>query len=83
MTDSTQIIYVALIDEGVDVWRPVTAEHLGKAVYRIAEQPYDRATEHWEFQPGDEVVCILTASETGPMLTALRRAETGGSRGTA
>jgi len=38
-------IYVALIDESVDVWRPVRAKHIGGNVYRIVEQPYDREIE--------------------------------------
>lgn len=65
-------IYVRLIDEAVDVWRPVRAEHLRDDVYRVGEQPYDRTSERWEFEPGDEVVCGLIESADGPILAALR-----------
>jgi hypothetical protein len=46
----TRTIYVALLDEGVDVWRPVEAEELGSGRYLILGQvPED---ERWEFPPG-------------------------------
>jgi hypothetical protein len=46
-------IYVGLLDEGIDVWRPVQAEQIGPSVYRIIEQPYDREIETWQFEPGE------------------------------
>jgi hypothetical protein len=67
-------IYVALLDESVDVWRPVQAKHLHDNVYRILNQPYDRAVESWQFEPGDVVLCELFESGDGPMLTATRKA---------
>jgi hypothetical protein len=73
MKKSTEI-YVALLDEDVDVWRPVIAERLDRDVYRIVEQHYDKDTERWQFQPGDEVVCAMVASEQGPLLAAVRPA---------
>jgi hypothetical protein len=48
-------IYVALLDEDVDVWRPVQAEHVAGDLYRlIGEQPDDEA---WPFAIGDVVRC--------------------------
>ena len=32
-------IYVRLLNEGVDVWRPVRARRLGDATYEIATDP--------------------------------------------
>jgi len=48
-------IFVRLLDEVPDVWRPVSASRLGETTYQIAEQtvPED---EVWSFQPGDIVV---------------------------
>ncbi|MFC5344948.1 hypothetical protein ACETK8_02960 [Brevundimonas staleyi] len=48
-------VFVRLLDEGTDVWRPVDARRLGEATYQIADQtvPED---ETWSFQPGDIVV---------------------------
>jgi hypothetical protein len=70
----TEEIYVSLLDEGVDVWRPVRAERLGGNVYRILSQPYDREVEAWQFEPGDEVVCEMVASSEGQILAATRKA---------
>ena len=69
MTKPVQI-YVALRGEGVDVWRPVRAEHLKDNVYRIIDQSYDRAIESWEFEPGDVVLCKMIESSDGPILAA-------------
>lgn len=72
MTDE---IFVSLLDEAVDVWRPVRAKHLQGSVYRILEQPYDRNVEVWRFGPGDKVVCELIDSSDGRILAATRLAE--------
>jgi hypothetical protein len=46
---------VALLDEGVDAWRPVQAEHVSGDLYRLTgEQPDDEA---WPFAVGDVVRC--------------------------
>ena len=66
-------IYVSLLNEGVDVRRPVLAEQLGAGIYRIADQEYDREIETWEFPPGAEVVCQLVASSGGEVLAAISR----------
>jgi hypothetical protein len=74
MTKSVQI-YVALVDEGVDVWRPVQAEHLGDNLFRILDQSYDRAIESWQFEPGDVVLCEMIESSDGRILAAIRKAD--------
>lgn len=48
-------VYVALLDEGVDVWRPTFARGRGDGVFLIIDQPYDRGTERWQFEPGSFV----------------------------
>jgi len=50
-------IFVALIGEGVDVWRPVQAESLGGRLYRIATVNPDPQAERWQFVRGDVVRC--------------------------
>jgi hypothetical protein len=65
-------IYVKLTDEVVDVWRPVEAECLHGDFYKIADQPYDRETEAWEFEPGDVVLVELIKSSDGPIRAATR-----------
>lgn len=69
MTDLSQI-FVRLIDEEVDVWRPVPAERLFDNIYRITDQPYDRDSETWEFGPGEEVVVEMIASSGGQIAAA-------------
>lgn len=56
-TSSTELmtVFVRLIDEGTDVWRPVRATRLGETTYRIADDPVPE-DEAWSFQPGDIVV---------------------------
>jgi len=51
----TETIYVALIDEGTDVWRPVEAERTNDGLFRLLGEPDD--TEAWEFPPGAVVRC--------------------------
>jgi hypothetical protein len=74
MNDSTEI-FVSLLDEQVDVRRPVQAERIHNEVYKIIDQPYDREVETWQFEPGDEVVCELIDSNEGRILAAMRRAD--------
>ena len=64
----------AATDEGVEVRRPVRAERLEGDVYRIADQPYERDEESWEFEPGDAVHCEPMPSSEGAILAAPRRA---------
>src|SRR5262245_2986956 len=51
----TETIYVWLPDEGVDVFRPVTAQHVQDDLYRIIDAPPEDET--WEFKQGDTVRC--------------------------
>lgn len=72
MSGTTQI-YVALLDEGVDVWRPIEAQHLSGNTYLIVEQHYDRELESWQFEPGDTVVCEVVEASDGKILAAVER----------
>lgn len=70
----TAVIFVRLPDEPVLVWRQVRAERFTRDLYVIADQPYDRSVERWEFEPGERVVCRLVDSSDGPILAASSRA---------
>jgi hypothetical protein len=52
---SSSNIYVALVEEGLTCWRPVSATHLQEDVYRISDQIDDGET--LEFLPGETVRC--------------------------
>ena len=49
--NTSYTIYVRLLDEGVDVWRPVLAFALGDMRFEIAPADIDREIETWEFWP--------------------------------
>jgi hypothetical protein len=63
-------IYMPLLDEGTDCWRPVGATLLGAQFYRVeGEVPLD---EIWAFPPGSIVVCEKRKFQTGESgLTAI------------
>jgi len=56
MKNSTQI-YVALLDEGTEVWRPVEAVHVRDDIYRIIGLNLNPEDERWQFSSGDVVRC--------------------------
>jgi hypothetical protein len=53
--NKAQQVYVALLDEGVEVWRPADATHVREDEYVLAGPVPD--DEVWEFQPGEVVRC--------------------------
>lgn len=62
-------VYVYLLAEDVDVWRPVAAESLGNGVYRLSGSIPDG--EVWQFQPGELVSCEMRQLSDGQCLTAI------------
>ena len=50
----TATVYVALLQEGTEVWRPVSALSLGGNRFRLLGRIPDG--EMWEYQPGDDVI---------------------------
>jgi hypothetical protein len=67
-------IYVALLDEGIDVWRPVEAERLSRDRYLIIDQAYDRGVERWQFEPGVVVRCRKEKRDGRSILVATEAA---------
>jgi hypothetical protein len=69
-----QRVYVALIDEGVEVWRPVNATHVQEDAYVLGGRVPD--DEAWEFQPGELVRCReRTLSDGATALVAFARVQ--------
>ena len=69
-------IYVYLLDEGTDVWRPVQAEKLSENTFRIVSQNNDPENEKWQFSTGDIVKCeekILSNSKPNKCLVAIEK----------
>ncbi len=54
MSEAHQV-YVALLDEAVECWRPVDAKPMGKDQYLLCG-PVPEG-EEWEFLPGEIVRC--------------------------
>ena len=54
MVAATQV-FVALLDEGTEVWRPVQARPLGGDRYELLG--IVPAGERWQFTPGQRVRC--------------------------
>jgi hypothetical protein len=67
-------IYVRLLDEGVNCWRPAPAEQHGDCFVLLGPMPED---ERWEFQPGARVLCRTQTFEDDPheRLVAYRPAD--------
>lgn len=73
MALSEAVVYVELLEEGVDAWRPVTATAEGNGTYRLpAEQP---AGEVWAFAPGSRVRCERRPLSGGDALVAVAAAD--------
>lgn len=51
------IVFVRLINEGVDVFRPVDAKRISDHVFEIIDE-WQGLDEVWEFTCGDLVLCI-------------------------
>lgn len=68
-------IYVALPDEGVDVWRPAPAWKIGPSTFIVLRpQDYDPVDEKWEFPPGSIVVGENKQTSQGTIFAAVRAA---------
>ena len=50
-------IFISLMDEGVEVWRPVEAEMIEDGIYRILSTIDDPGDETWQFEYGMIVRC--------------------------
>ncbi len=69
----TEEIYVALLDEGTDVWRPVPAWRVDDSTYIVLRPGwYDPEDERWEFPPGTTVICEPKTITDGTILAAVR-----------
>ncbi len=66
-------IYVELLGEGVQVWRPVQAIHAGGSLYRLLPLAGEiMADETWAFPPHSVVVGEQRDLSDGPALVAVR-----------
>lgn len=65
----TRTVYVKLMNEPADAWRPVIARHVADHVYELPQTRPDPG-EVWEFPPGSTVRCETRRLSDGPVLVA-------------
>lgn len=68
-----ETVYVALLNEGTDVWRPAKAVPVDGGYLLLTPPDYDAATEHWAYPPGTAVRCEVRTLSDGPALVACAR----------
>jgi hypothetical protein len=57
-------IYIRLLGEGTEVYRPTRGEEIRNAVFKVRPtENYDPEDETWEFPPGAIVACKRTELE--------------------
>ena len=67
-------IYIKLLDEGSDAYRPVIAEKIDKNIYKISDgNSYDSEDETWEFIPGTIVWVERKKLSNENLLVAIRK----------
>lgn len=72
---STVTVYVRLLNEGTDVFRPTEAERVADGIYRLLPtSDYDPSDEQWEFLPGDVVRCQIMKLHGGERLVVVAAA---------
>jgi hypothetical protein len=66
-------IYIRLLDEGTEVFRPTSAEPLGQGVFKVLPTSnYNPQDEKWEFPPGSLVECEKRKLEGDEALVAVK-----------
>jgi hypothetical protein len=57
-TSTDAAVYVRLLDEGTDVWRPVPALAFPDGTFQLTKpEGYEPDAELWEFSPDARVKC--------------------------
>jgi len=75
-TERTDLrVFVALLDEGTDVWRSAEAEAISSDLYRLLGTVPEG--EVWEFQPGQTVRCSMREFSDGVGLVAIEQVSNG------
>ncbi len=66
-------VYVKLLDEGTESYRPVPAEKIHESVYKIQGfDLYDAEDETWEFKPGSLVSVVEKTLSGAVVLVAVQ-----------
>ncbi|MEI6221433.1 MAG: hypothetical protein WCP97_01580 [bacterium] len=64
MNTKTKTIFIRLLNEGTEVWRPVEGLSIRDNIYQLLPtDDYDPQIEEWEFKPGTYVYCEFTENK--------------------
>ena len=67
-------VYVALLGEGTDVWRPVEAIEIGANRFALLRpHDYDESSESWQYLPGTVVRCEEQEKDGEHLLVAVEQ----------
>lgn len=65
-------IYIRLLNEGTEVFRPTSAEPLQDGFFKVLPtSDYDPQDEKWEFLPGSLVECVKRKLDGEEVLVAV------------
>jgi hypothetical protein len=68
------IIYIPLLDEGTQVWRPTEGEVVSDLIFKVLPSAnYDVEDEHWAFPPGTLVRCVTELKAGKQVLVAVEQ----------
>jgi hypothetical protein len=72
MTNEPTTVFVRLVDEGTQVYRPSPATHISGPVFRLGmPDGYDPDDEQWEFPPGSTVRCEKRTLDGSEVMVAV------------
>lgn len=76
MSTNTIQLYIPLLNEGTNVFRPTTGVVLDQDVFRVEPTTdYDPELEEWEFPPGSQVRCVRETRGGNEILVARQRVD--------
>jgi hypothetical protein len=61
-------IYIELLGEGTQVWRPVEGVHVQGDLYRIIQTNAEPGDERWPFETDSIVRCRLKETQEGDQI---------------
>lgn len=72
MDSCIRTIYIRLMDEGTDVWRPAKGcfAYESPLICEVVDFGYDSSIEEWEFEPGVVVTCEVSTINGDEVLIA-------------
>lgn len=68
------VIYIPLLDEGTEVYRPTEGEEVAPMTFKVLPTlNYDPENEHWAFPPGTQIRCTYVTKLGTRVLLAVEK----------